>query len=75
MAKKREVGLPKVSVSGKGSFNPPSPQPLLCASKINEYVGWTENNVFLAGLLENWEGNIAVINVNGTVKRVECTKH
>lgn len=73
MVKNREVGFSKPQVKGSGAFKAPEPKPLTCVSKINSYVGWLESNSPKCGILENWDGNIAIINSGGTIVKVDCT--
>lgn len=75
MVKNREVGFNKPEVCGTGSFIAPNPMPLTCNSMTNTYVGWIdENGSSQCGVLESWDGDFAVINSNGTVLRINCTK-
>lgn len=75
MAKNREVGFSKPNVSGTGSFIAPEPMPLTCNSFINTYVGWVDNDGNpRCGILEKWEGDFAIINSNGEIVKIDCTK-
>jgi len=65
--------LPKIKISGQGSFTPPpTPLPLTSKSEIGQYVTWESITRSYAGILKEWDSNVAIVQLpDGTMKAVE----
>lgn len=64
--------LPKIKMTGHGSFQPPIPIPLTRESQIGQYVMWDSIATSYAGILKEWDSNFAIVELpNGTMKAVE----
>ena len=67
-----DTSLPKVKLTGQGSFQPPTPLPLTSESQIGQYVTWEGLTRNYAGILKEWDSNVAVVELpDGTMKAVE----
>jgi hypothetical protein len=67
-----DTSLPKVKMAGQGSFQPPTPLPLTSKSEVGQYVTWDGLTRSYAGILKEWDSNVAIVQLpDGTMKAVE----
>lgn len=70
----QRVGMKKLKITGSGTFTMPEPKPLTRQSEIGDYVkSVTMGGDEIVGLLNEWDSNVAVIDLmNGRTRSVEC---
>jgi len=65
------TGLPKIKMSGKGTFVPPI-TPLTKDSKLGDHVFWDSTTRSYNGVLVEWDSNVAIVKLgDGTIKAIE----
>lgn len=65
--------LPKLEITGTGSFTPPVSTPLTRESQIGQCVKWDSITRSYMGVLIEWDSNVAIVRLmDGAIKAVEC---
>jgi len=73
MGKPNVAGLPKIKLQGSGGFRPPPSKQLDRTCQPGEIVHWEAiGGEKFIGELKEWDSNVAVVDIGGSFKAVEC---